>query len=174
MLPAGLCGLLATAAAVQIALPAETPIPQGNGTGRSLAWALPDVGEPGNLTDSLTPKLFSPTRLGAKLGEVLGDGEAAAEAPEPPPPKPKKPVGPLDGAWVLGTVRVDTANVVVLRLATGAILKLPLDHAWHGWRLTSVQDNFALFQRSGKTRRINFGNAPSGAFAASDSENNSE
>ena len=167
MLPAGLCAVLVAAVAAQIALPVETLVPRASGEGRAATWTLPDVGVPADLPASVVPNLFTPMRLGGKIGEAAGvdengDGE---EATAPPPPKP---VGPLGGSWVLGTVRVGNARSVIIRPALGGSVKLPVGRVWRGWRLVSIADNFALFQRSGKTHRINFGNAPPGANGASD------
>ncbi len=168
LVPAGLCLLLLPAAALQIALPAATEVPQGTGAIRAAAWQLPEVGEPLGLSEVTLPPLFTPTRLGSRLGEAVGDNadEETADA--------KPVVGPLGGAWVLGMERVGVRRAVIIRSAQGVVFKLPPGRAWRGWQLLSVQDNFALFRQGGKTHRINFGNAPPGAIGASDSENTSE
>ena len=168
LVPAGLCLLLLPAAALQMALPAATEVPQGPGAIRAAAWHLPAVGEPLGLSGAALPPLFAPERLGKKLGEAVADGEAEDEAAAKPV------VGPLGGAWVLGLERVGARKAAIIRSPNGLVFKLAPGRAWHGWQLLSIQDNFALFRQGGKTHRINFGNAPPGAIGASDSENTSE
>jgi len=168
-LPAILAAILAAGALAQFALLTGETNPQEAGPVRAAQWFLPVIGEPGAPEPGAIPWLFTPSRLGLPTGEAASeDGEAAAEAPQ----KPK--IGPLSGAWVVGSMRIKSAQAAIIHPPHAAVFKLPVGGVWRGWRLTAIQGNSALFQRSGKTRRIIFDTPPPSASDASKSENTNE
>lgn len=158
VLPATLAALLMAGAVVQLALPAPDAMPDGTVSGRAPQWSLPSVGEPGLPSTAILPHLFAPKRLGAALITPGGaEGEDTEEAPAP------KPVGPLSGAWVLGTMRVGNARAVLIRPASGGGFRLPVGATWRGWQLVSIGDTAAVFRRGGRNRSISFGTTSSGS-----------
>ncbi len=169
LLPAILAAILAAGALAQFGLSTGVTSPLEAGPVRAARWTLPVIGEPGAPAPGAIPWLFTPSRLGLPTGEAAStDGDTATEAP----PKPK--IGPLSGAWVVGSMRIKSAQAAIIHPPHAPVFRLPVGGTWRGWQLTAIQGNSALFRRSGKTHRINFDTPPPSASDASKSENTSE
>ncbi|MEO0031002.1 MAG: hypothetical protein RIS94_760 [Pseudomonadota bacterium] len=154
-LPA-LCALaLLAGAALQLALPQGGAIPPDTGASRAADWRLPGIAA--LVAPSLADRasLFSPLRV---VGQAPAEDDAAA-----------RPVGPLDGAFVLGTVRNGGRAIVLLREADGRIIRMAPGGSYHGARLVGIGDTAARFRQGGTTISIEYGAAAPAAGAAEDS-----
>lgn len=167
-LPAMLSLALLAGVAVQLALPRGAAVPPGLGVSRAPDWRLPSIGEVGAPDLAARPSLFSPLRVvGGKLAEQEALTIGTATAP--------RPVGPLDGTFVLGSARFGRAGAVLLRDAGGRVLRLRPGGTYRGWQLLRIETDAAQFRKGGKTTRIAYGTtAPAGGSANDTSENQSE
>lgn len=167
-LPAMLTLALLAGVTVQLALPQGATVPPGLGVSRAPDRRLPVIGEVGAPDLAARPSLFSPLRVvGAKLAEQ--EAATSSEAPAP------RPVGPLDGAFLLGSVKYGRASAVLLREPGGRVLRLPPGGRYRGWQVLRIETDAALFRKNGKTERIAYGStAPVGGSATETSESESE
>jgi hypothetical protein len=153
---------------VQLALPQGAAVPPAFGVTRAPDRRLPAIGEVGAPDLAGRPSFFSPLR-------VVGDKLAAQEAALGGDAAAPKPVGPLDGTFVLGSMKYRRASAVLLREAGGRVLRLPPGGSYKGWQVLRIEADAALFRKNGKTTRIAYGTtAPAGDSATETSESDSE
>ncbi|MDF8334367.1 hypothetical protein [Novosphingobium cyanobacteriorum] len=157
-MPAALALLLTATAVVQLMLP-PPPLADEVTPGRAPNWRLPDVAPLPGLAGADRASLFSPLRVAAGAA-TAADGTPA-------------PVGPLDGAFVLGAMRVGRTSAVLLRDGDGRVLRLPPGAAFKGWRLIAITDDDARFRKGAASVRIPFG-AAAPAAAQEDESSESE
>lgn len=168
VLPAALTLALLAGAAVQLALPQGELVPPGLGVTRAPDRRLPAIAEVGALDLADRPSLFSPLRV---VGAQVAAQEAAADGTAPAP----RPIGPLDGAFVLGSARFGRAGAVLLRETSGRVLRLRPGAIYRGWQLLRIESDAALLRKGGKTTRIAYGTtAPAPETATETSESDSE
>ena len=148
--------------ALQLALPGGTAVPEGEIAGRAPDWHLPALVDPAPPAAMPGGTLFSPMRVAAERPAATGeDGEAAAP----------KPVGPLDGTFLVGAMRVGHQRAVILRDAGGRVLRLAPGGRYRSWQLMAIGDDAATFRKAGRPVRIEYGStAPAGGEQASESE----
>jgi hypothetical protein len=165
LLRAGLALVLLAGAALQLGLPQGAAVPPVLGVSRAPDRRLPMMAQIAAPDLSGRPSLFSPLRLGGtQTGQVI-----AGTAP--------KPVGPLDGTFVLGAMQVGRAQALLLREESGRVLRLAPGGSYRGWYLLRIEADGARFRKGGRIMRIGFGTgAAAGGFNAgsSESESNSE
>lgn len=167
LLPAALALALLAGAVLQLTLPQGAAVPPGFGALRMPNRQLPAVGEVAAPDLAGRPSLFSPLRvIGAQVAE-LDAASPGAVAP--------KPIGPLDGAFVLGAARIGRAQALLLREADGRVLRLMPGGSYRGWQLLRIEADGVRMRKDGKITRLAFGeSAPAGARAADNSESESE
>lgn len=167
LLPAGLALVLLAGAALQLALPHGAAVPPALGVTRMPDRRLPAITDIAGPDLTGRPSLFSPLRVaGAGPSDTGGRSVVGASS-----------VGPLDGAFVLGALRVGAAQALLLREEGGHVLRMAPGGTYRGWRLLRIEANGARFRKDGRIMRIGFGaSAPAEASAliSSASENNSE
>lgn len=168
VLPALLSLALLASVAVQLALPQGVLVPPGFGAMHAPDRRLPAIGEVGTPDLTGRPSLFSPLRVvGAKLAEQDAALTGSAVAPQP--------VGPLDGAFVLGSTKIGGARAVLLRTPGGRVLRLRPGGNYQGWQLLKIETDAALLRKGGKTTRIAYGTTATAAGSADEtSESDSE
>lgn len=165
-LPPAFCALLmAGTATLQLMLPQETALAPSTTAGRAPDWTLPEVGEPAVVFGTAGPSLFVP----ARLGDTAGDGQTGDTAAASP-----KPIGPLGGAFVLGSVRIGQSRAVLIRSSEGRVLRIARGSGYRGWRLVSIGERAATFRLGSQQREFEFGAVPVVSEASSDSEDSSE
>lgn len=167
LLPAGLALVLLASAALQLALPQGAAVPPALGVSRMPDRRLPAVTDIAGPDLTSRPSLFSPLRaVGAGPSDAGGRGVVGAGL-----------VGPLNGAFVLGALRVGSAQALLLREEGGRVLRMAPGGTYRGWQLLRIETNGARFRKDGTIMRIGFGaSAPAGgsALISSASENTSE
>ncbi|GEN99031.1 hypothetical protein NSE01_08640 [Novosphingobium sediminis] len=164
LLPAGLALVLLAGAALQLGLPQGAAVPPALGVWRAPDRRLPMIAEVGAPDLAARPSLFSPLRLGRTVPDEIG-----GLAP--------RPVGPLDGTFVLGSVQVGRAKALLLRDEGGRVLRMAPGGSYRGWHLLRIEADGARFRKGVMSVHIGFGaSAPAGGLnaASSESESNSE
>jgi hypothetical protein len=164
LLPAVCVALMAGTAVLQLLLPQDNPLAVPLPARRALRWTLPEIGAPANPAGVQGPSLFAPTRVAVPAGPGGSDGEAA---------KPQ-PVGPLEGAFVLGRVRIGAGQAVLIRSADGRVMRIARGGSYRGWRLLAIGDTAATFRLGGKRREFEYGARAEASESGSDSEDSSE
>ena len=166
-LPAGLALVLLAGAALQLSLPQGAAVPPGLGVLRAPDRRLPAIAEVAAPDLAGRPSLFSPLRVvGARVAEL---DAASGAAPAP------KPLGPLDGTFVLGSARLGRGRTLLLREESGRVLRLAPGGRYRGWQLLRIEADAALFRRGGRPERIVYGaSAPAGGAAEETSESESD
>lgn len=167
LLPAGLALALLAGAALQLALPQGAAVPPALGVSRTPDRRLPAITDVAAPDLAARASLFSPLRvIGARVAE-LDAASPGAVAP--------RPVGPLDGTFVLGAARVGRAQVLLLREEGGRVLRMAPGGSYHGWQLLRIEADGARMRKNGKITRIAFGaSAPAEDPAADTSESESD
>ena len=141
LFPALLALLLVLMAALQWALPAEVVLPDA--AGRAVAPQMAERSIMRTFPDDviLRRALFAPGR-----GVT---GKSAEDS------------GPLDGATPVGIVRGKGFARVILQQADGSAVTLSLGSAYHGWALTRISQDSAIYKRNGKTLMLPLGSRAS-------------
>jgi hypothetical protein len=167
LLPAGLALALLAGAALQLALPQGAAVPPAFGVSRAPDRRLPPIAAVAAPDLAGRPSLFSPQRVVGARADQPDAGSPGAALP--------KPVGPLDGTFVLGQMRVGRAQALLLREEDGRVLRMAPGGSYRGWHLLGIEANGARFRKNGKITRIGFGaSAPAGNSAPNSSESESE
>lgn len=166
LLPAICVALMAGTAVLQVLLPQDNPLAALLPAQRAPRWILPEIGAPANPAGAQGPSLFAPTRIAAPAGTGSGDEDGEAAKP--------KPVGPLDGAFVLGSVRIGAGLAVLIRSADGRVMRIARGGSYRGWRLLAIGDTAATFRLGGKRREFEYGARAETSESGSDSEDSSE
>lgn len=169
LLPAGLALVLLAGAALQLALPQGAAVPPVFGAARAPDRRLPGIADVAAPNLAGRPSLFSPQRVVGTGAALLDQASAEAAAP--------RPVGPLDGTFVLGAASVGRAQTLLLREEGGRVLRMAPGGSYRGWHLLRIEADGARFRKDGKIVHIGFGaSAPAGGSApnSSESENYSE
>ena len=128
VLPALLALVLLAGVAVQLGLQEGPAVPPGLGVSRAQDWRLPAIREVGTPDLAARPSLFSPLRVvGARVAaqDALMGGTTIAP----------KPVGPLDGTFVLGSARLAGTRALLLRETNGRVLRLRPGGTYRGWQI---------------------------------------
>ncbi len=164
LLPAGLALLLLAGAALQLALPQGSAVPPALGVSRMPDRRLPSIAQVAAPDLTGRPSLFSPLRVvGASALDAGGLGALGA-----------RPIGPLDGTFVLGAVRVGAAQALLLREESGRVLRMAPGGSYRGWQLLRIAASGARFRKNGRITRIGFGaSAPADGSAPNFSESES-
>lgn len=166
LLPAGLALALLAGVALQLALPQAADVPPAFRAWRAPDRRLPALAEVAAPDLAVRASLFSPLR-------VLG-AEAAALDPAAPGVAALRPIGPLDGTFVLGALRVGQMKALLLRDEDGRVVRLAPGGAYRGWQLLRIEARAAVLRRNSTIKRIGFGaGAPAGGPAAATSESES-
>jgi hypothetical protein len=168
LLPAICVALMAGTAVLQLLLPQDNPLDAPLPARRAPRWTLPEIGAPANPAGAQGSSLFAPTRLAAPAGSGDDGEDSDGEAAKP------KPVGPLDGAFVLGSVRIGSGLAVLIRSTDGRVMRLARGGSYHGWRLLAIGDTAATFRLGGKQREFEYGARAEASESGSDSEESSE
>ncbi len=165
LLPAFCTLLMAGTAALQLMLPQESTLAPATPAGRPPRWTLAEVGVPAAVFGAEGPSLFSPVRLtdAASEGQT---GDAAAATP--------KPIGPLGGAFVLGSVRIGQNRAVLIRSTDGRVIRIARGSGYRGWRLVSIGDRAATFRLGSQRREFEFGAAPAAPAVSEDSSDSED
>lgn len=166
LLPAGLALALLAGAGLQLALPQGEAVPPALGVLHAPDRRLPMIAEIASPDLAGRPSLFSPLRLGV-----------AAQGGNGPGAMMLRPVGPLDGTFVLGSVQVGRAQALLLREEGGRVLRLAPGGTYRGWQLLRIERDGARFSKGGSPVRIGFGASAAGSgfnAGSSESESNSE
>ena len=153
VLPALLALVLLAGVAVQVALPQGAAVPPGLGGARAADWRLPAIREVGSPDLAARHSLFSPLR-------VVGARVAAQDARMGGTRIAPKPVGPLDGTFVLGSAGLAGARALLLRETSGRVLRLRPGGTYRGWRLQQIGPDAALLRKGGRTKRVAYGVPP--------------
>lgn len=138
LMPALLCGVLVLMFALQFALPTDNELPTE--VRRVVPARLAQNGVNRVVPDPVILKsaLFSPSRGG-------GGGASVAAA-----------VGPLDGAAVVGMVRGRGFARAVLQESDGGAVSVPVGGSYRGWRLVSLSQGNAVFNKDGERIALSF------------------
>lgn len=169
LLPAGLALVLLAAAALQLVLPQGEAVPLTFGAARAPDRHLPAIAAVAAPDLAGRPSLFSPLRLAfarAAERDAASPGDVASVR-----------VGPLDGTFVIGAVKIGRKQALLLREESGRVLRLAPGASYRGWQLVRIEANAARMRRNGMITRIGFGaSAQAGGTAAvsSESESNSD
>jgi hypothetical protein len=135
-MPALLCGVLVLMIALQFALPTDTELPTEVRRVVPARLAQNSVGRVVPDPIILGSALFSPARGG-------GGGNVAA-------------IGPLDGAVVVGMVRGRGFARAVLQESDGGAVSVPVGGSYRGWRLVSLSQGNAVFNKEGERVALTF------------------
>ena len=147
LLPAICSGALVLGMGVQLLAPPAPDLPLSVGKHRATLNVLPPITVGSGAMRIVGPSLFAPTRVVA-----TADSEQAVA------------MGPLDGAYVTGAVRVGAQNRIFLQDENRRLMKLAPGQTYRGWRLLEIRADSARFRKDGKAVTVNFGLSPASAL----------